>query len=322
MAHMIDMENNRANIAFTGSRANVWHGLGQEMTQDASLEDWIVEAGLAWEVFESEISYQSAQGSHVFPDKRALFRSDTQSALGIVSKDYKVVQPVEVMEFFRDLTTIHGMKLSSAGSLYGGKRFWALAETGNTTQAIKGDVTDGYLLLVTSVDSTIATIAKMTSTRVVCQNTLSASMKGSSKNMVRKTHAAVWDPESVKIEMGLVDESWDSFSKSLKRLAEVEVTDKFVREYLQSKFYVKCVPVEDQGRGAIKQVSELIELYNSGAGANYSRGTAYGILQACTDRFTHGTGRRDPNHQMWDCYFGKQDNIKSEVFNELTEMFA
>lgn len=322
MSAEIDMSNSRANIAYSGSRTAVWHQLGQEMSQDASLEDWVVEAGLAWEVFASEITYQSAQGQHTYPDKRALFRSDTQAALGIVSKDYKVVQPVEVMEFFRDLTELHGMKLSTAGSLYGGKRFWALAETGSTTEAFKGDVTAGYLLLVTSVDSTIATIAKLTSTRVVCSNTLSAALKGQSKNMVRKTHAAVWDPESVKIEMGLVDESWDVFSKSLKRLAEVEVTDKFVREYLQDKFYTKGVPVEDQGRGAIKQVSELIELYNSGAGANYSRGTAYGILQSVTDRFTHGTGRRDPNHQMWDCYFGKQDNIKSEVFNDLNQIFA
>lgn len=322
MAHMIDMENGRANMAFTGSRNAIWHGLGQEMPQDASIEDWVVEAGLAWEVFESEISYQSVQGQHTYPGKRALFRSDTQRALSIVSKDYKVVQPVEVMEFFRDLTELHGMKLSSAGSLYEGRRFWALAETGKTTEAIKGDVTQGYLLLVTSVDGTLATQARTTSTRVVCQNTLTAAVSGSSKNMVRKTHASVWDADTVKIDMGLVDESWDSFSKSLKRLAEVEVTNKFVREYLQSKFYVKGVPVEDQGRGAIKEVAELISLYNSGAGSTYSQGTAYGILQAVTDKFTHGTGRRDPNHQMWDCYFGRLDNVKTEVFNDLTEMFA
>jgi hypothetical protein len=151
---------------------------------------------------------------------------------------------------------------------------------------------------------------------------LTAALKGSSKNIVRKTHASVWDPESVKIDMGLVDESWNSFSKTLKRLAEVEVTDKFVREYFQSKIYTQGVPVEDQGRGAIKEVSTLIDLYNHGAGAEFSKGTAYGILQATTEYNTHGTGRRDASHQMWNCYFGKSENTKNEVFNELSAMFA
>lgn len=320
--HQIDMSNNRANFAFAGKREQIWHQLGSAMTPGASIEDWVVEAGLAWQVEETDVLLKTSGGTVPFPNKKALYRNDTLQPLAIVSKDYKVVQPAEVMEFFRDLTSIHGMELSAAGSLYDGKRFWATASTGKTTQAIKGDVTEGFLLLVTSVDSTIATIAKMTSVRTVCNNTLTAAIKGSSKNMVRKTHASVWDPASVKIDMGLVDESWDTFSKSLKRLAEVEVTDKFAREYLQSKFYVKDVAIEDQGRGAVKQVSELIGLYTSGAGAKYSYGTAYGILQAVTDKFSHGTGKRDPNHQMWDCYFGKLDNTKTEVFNELNAIFA
>lgn len=322
MAHQIDMSNNRANFAFAGKREHIWHSLGSEMTPGATVEDWVIEAGLAWEVNESAVLVNTAGGLVEFPNKKALYRNDTNQPLAVVSKDYKVVQPAQVMEFFRDLTTIHGMELSAAGSLYGGKRFWATASTGKTTQAFKGDTTEGFLLLVTSVDSTIATIAKMTSVRTVCNNTLTTALTGGTKNMVRKTHASVWDPESVKLDMGLVDESWDQFSRNLKRLAEVEVTDKFTREYLQGKFYTPGIAAEDQPRGEVKQVNQLLELYRGGAGANYSYGTAYGILQAVTDKFSHGTGKRDPSHQMWDCYFGKLDNTKTQVFNELSAMFA
>ena len=316
------MSNGRANFAFSGNRNEIWHSLGSAMTPGASIEDWVTEAGLNWQVNESPVLLNTTAGQVEFPNKKALYRSDTNQPLAVVSKDYKVVQPTQVIEFFRDLTSIHGMELSAAGSLFGGRRFWATASTGKTTQAFKGDTTEGFLLLVTSVDSTIATIAKMTSVRTVCNNTLTTALVGGTKNMVRKTHASTWDPESVKLDMGLVDVSWDKFSQKLKRLAETEVSDKCAMKYLQDKFYVADTPIENQPRAAVKQVNQLFDLYRNGTGANYSTGTAYGILQAVTDKFSHGTGKRDPSLQMWDCHFGKLDNIKTDVFNELCYMFA
>ncbi|MGO3930848.1 hypothetical protein [Rhodopseudomonas pseudopalustris] len=40
MAHNIDMTNGRANIAYLGSRMDVWHRLGQEMRPGMSTADW------------------------------------------------------------------------------------------------------------------------------------------------------------------------------------------------------------------------------------------------------------------------------------------
>ncbi len=162
MSHEIDMSNGRANIAFTGDRKEIWHGFGQQLTENAPIEDWVVEAGLAWEIFDSAVQYQSFEGSHNWPQKRVLFRSDTKEPLSIVGQQYKIVQPVEVLEFFRDLTELHGMKLSTAGSLFGGKRFWATAKTGKSFQAVTGDDIDGYLLLATSADGSLSTSARLT----------------------------------------------------------------------------------------------------------------------------------------------------------------
>lgn len=322
MAHEIDMSNNRANLAFVGSRSAVWHGLGQELTVGAPIEDWIVEAGLAWEAFESAVSFDTMDGKKFYPDKRVLFRSDTMTPLSIVGKDYKLVQPAEVLEFFRDLTTLHGMSLSSAGSLFGGKRFWALAETGKTVEAVKNDPTNGYILLTTSLDGTMATSARHTSVRVVCNNTLTAAMKGQSKNVIKRSHRAEWDPQSVKLDMGLVDESWEKFSAALKNLATVEVTDKYVREYVQSKVYMPGVPVEDQPVGRVKEANRLLDAYQFGAGSNFSKGTAYGVLQAFTDVNTHGTGKRDQSVQFLNSYFGRAENTKNEVFADMMALMA
>lgn len=48
MAHNIDMTNDRANIAYLGSRNDVWHRLGQEMQSGMSIDAWAKAAGLDW----------------------------------------------------------------------------------------------------------------------------------------------------------------------------------------------------------------------------------------------------------------------------------
>src|ERR1700704_2377376 len=45
MAHNIDMTNDRANIAFLGSRNDVWHRLGQEMQPGMDIPAWAKAAG-------------------------------------------------------------------------------------------------------------------------------------------------------------------------------------------------------------------------------------------------------------------------------------
>ncbi len=321
MSHEITIrKNGKAEFAYAGDKA--WHGLGSELTQGASIEDWIMESGLNWEIFESQVSYDTMEGQKHSAEKRVLFRSDTLDMLSIVGSGYKLVQPAEVLEFFRDLTTINGMSLSAAGSLFGGKKFWATAKTNHSTTPIVGDTTDGYLLFVTSCDLTVSNTVKFSSTRTVCNNTLSVALNDGNKRVVKQSHRSVWDPVSVKLDMGLLDESWYNFSESLKKLAELEVSDKYVRQYVQSKVYMPGIPVEDQNMARVKEADKLIELYNHGDGANFAKGSAYGILQAFTNAGTHGTGKRDPSAQFMTNFFGKFEKLKNEVFNDMIALLA
>jgi phage/plasmid-like protein (TIGR03299 family) len=325
MAHEITIRaDGKAEMAFTGSRDAIWHGLGQQLDENASIETWKTQAGLDWEVHESSVLFQTFKDgkivSDVFPNKKALFRSDTKAPLSIVGSDFKIVQPGEVLEFFRDLVSLHGMKLSTAGSLFGGTRFWALAETGKSENVVSGDEVKGHLLLTTAVDGTLATTAKFVSTRVVCNNTLTVAMSEGSKNMVRKTHKTAWDPSSVKIDLGLIDASWNKFMENLRKLSSVEMTDKQVRELYQDEFFNPKLAPDEQGWGAVKRVNDLMNLYRNGTGSNMSYGTAWGALNAVTEMFTHGSGKRDASHQFWDSYYGTSDNVKSGVMAKLLDM--
>jgi hypothetical protein len=49
-------------------------------------------------------------------------------------------QPMEILHFYRDLTEQSGFELETAGVLKGGKKFWALARTGQSSALKKMSV--------------------------------------------------------------------------------------------------------------------------------------------------------------------------------------
>ena len=313
----------KTEFAFTGSRDKIWHGLGSQLEDGASIDTWKKESGLDWEIFESGVSYQSMEGSHSFPSKKVLFRSDTKVPLSIVGTDYNIVQPSEVLEFFRDLTELHGFKLSAAGSIFGGKRFWATAEVGKTFEATKDDTINGQLLLVTSCDGSIATTAKLVSTRTVCNNTLTVALNEFGKPTVRKTHASAFDPTAFKLDLGLIDSSWETFAANIKKLTEVEVTDKFAKSYFEKKFFNPEVSVDEQTTQTYNKVSKVLDLYKNGAGADMGSNSAFAILQAMTNMGTHGLrNKQDPSKKFWESSFGSWDKLKNDAYSDMLAMAA
>ncbi|ASD50498.1 hypothetical protein FDI24_gp217 [Acidovorax phage ACP17] len=319
MAHEITNTNGMDEMAFTGSRAAIWHGLGQELPVGASIAEWRKAAGMDWEAMESLVSYNALGETKFAPDKKLLFRSDNKEALGIVGSDYKIVQPGQVLGFFDDLTKLHGMRLSTAGTLFGGKRFWALAETSNKADVVGGDEVGAYLLLTTSVDGTMSTQARYTSIRVVCNNTLTIALSGNAKRAVKMTHHREWDPTQVKIDMGLLGESWAGYLGKLRALSEIKMSEQDTRKFYEKMFYnpSKAEPTTAEQR----TVDMLMEKAFAGIGSEMSAGTAWGALNGATELYTHWKGNRDLSRQFWDAFAGEQSDKKDMVLNGLVEQF-
>ncbi len=158
-------------MAYVGTEP--WHGLGNRLAPKQPLETWAQAAGMNWRIEEAEVRFVASGnrnlGSiHAFPEQKVLYRSDTKVPLSVVSSRYQVVQPEEILEFYRDLTEIGGFQLETAGVLKEGRKLWALARTGQSGSLKGKDQVNGYLLLATACDGTLATTAQFTSVRVVC----------------------------------------------------------------------------------------------------------------------------------------------------------
>ncbi|MFO1251551.1 MAG: DUF932 domain-containing protein [Inhella sp.] len=124
------------------------------------------------------------------------YRSDTKRPLSAVSDRYQVVQPREVLEFYRDLIEVSGYELETAGVLRDGRKFWALVRTGKESLLAGNDLMRCYLpghLLRWHVGDH----GDSTSIRVVCSNTLALAI-GRAEGAVKVSHRTSFDPLTVK----------------------------------------------------------------------------------------------------------------------------
>lgn len=316
--HEIDMSNGRANMAFAGDTP--WHGLGQALDADAPLEVWREQAGMCWEIKESVVEYKAGSDILQFPERKVLYRSDTHKPLSAVSQTYCVVQPKDVLEFYRDLIDTAGFKMRTAGVLFSGKKFWALADIGKSAK-VKANEFGGYLLLATACDGSMATVGQFTSVEVVCNNTLRMAVQnadGTTKPRVSIPHNTTFDPDKVKRELGLAAGSWDAYINDVRKLAERPVTNREAVQWLIDVFGDPELPPADQAAGDAKIMKMVYDLFaNTAVGHDLEgrRGTALGLLSATTEYYDFHTGHRTVDGRLDKAWFGETAAMKQKAYD-------
>jgi phage/plasmid-like protein (TIGR03299 family) len=316
---MIDTTTGKAAIAFAGQKP--WHGLGQELTPGASIEEWTRQAGLAYTVLESPVLFKTEAASEPeeFKGRKVLHRSDTGGALAVVSDGYRVVQPADVMAFFGKLVDIGGFELETAGVLSHGRRVWALAKVNQGADVVDGDTVRPYVLLGTSYDGTMATVAKFTSIRVVCNNTITAALnRENASGTVRVLHSERFDPDRVRLELGIVADNWERFLVQSRKLATVPMAaaeaDDFVTQLL-TPYHTSKIPLAET-RG-YKRIMDLFAGQAIGSGIPGVAGTRWAMLNAVTELVDHERGR-GANTRIESAWFGTGAAMKNRALELLT----
>ena len=297
-----------------------WHGLGNHLSEDQPLEVWLREAGMEWSILQAPVQYRTADTIHDFNDQKVLFRSDSLQPLSVVSKRYQVVQPREVLEFYRDLVEVGGFELETAGVLKGGRKLWALAKTGQEAELRGGDRVKAYLLLATACDGTLATTAQFTSVRVVCNNTLQMAV-GDSAGAIKVPHSTRFDAQEVKKALGVGISAWDQFMYRMKELSERRVTaaeaETFARETLALPAYS-----EKAVEAASDAVLNLFHGRAIGATLESANDTAWGLLNAVTEYVDHDRRARSPSNRLDSAWFGQGAVIKQRALDAALQLVA
>ena len=325
MAHLIE------NMAFVGEKP--WHGLGNELAPKQPIEVWARQAGMDWSIGETAVCYRPVgvdadPATLTFEDQKVLYRSDTGAALSVVGTRYRVVQPRAVLEFYRDLTEVFGYELETAGMLKGGRKLWALARTGQDAMLKNQDAVCSYLLLATSCDGTLATMAMPTTVRVVCNNTLSIAIKGAS-NAVKVPHSTTFDPVAVKKQLGIATSQWAAFLYRIQSMANRKVKAAEVTSYFEGVLDLPAGSGSGGGGGeatapaqgrALRRMLELFDGQGRGAELSTAKETTWGLLNAVTEFVDHERRAISREHRLDSAWFGQGATVKQRAFDLALDM--
>ncbi len=315
MSHELNMQNGKASMAYVGDTP--WHGLGQKLTEAATIDDWKREAGMSYTIKPAQMT-ATAEGLsspiHV-PNKVALYRDDTEEVLGVVGSRYKVVQPEEVLEFFQDLVEERGFVLDTAGVLFNGSKYWAMARTPHELR-MDNDMVKEHLLLATACDGSLATTARYVRTRVVCNNTIQAAMgedRGRSP-IIRVEHRSTFDATAVKKELQLLDESWKEFTDTAQRLADRRVSYEEAARYFIDVYGDLELPMAEQS-SKIPEETYMNFITNNYLGSDLiaAQGTAWGLLNVVTERVDWHTGKVQ-DRRLKSAWLGKGAELKMTAY--------
>jgi hypothetical protein len=313
MAHEIAKTvNGKDAIAYVGETP--WHGLGQQLTPDSSIETWATEAGLDFTLGTQPIFYYNPTMSDNmarYNGKNVILREDTHEALGIVSNKYKIVQPIEVLEFFKDIIGTSA-QLETAGVLRGGAHYWALAKMEGEFN-LAGDKVNQYLLLASSADGSLATQARLTTVRVVCNNTMQIAQRHGQAVKVR--HSSIFDPTDVKRKLGEINDGFLAFQQTAETLARLKISSQQA-----SSMFVKILggSIDKPSRQAARAL-ELFDGNGIGSDLESAKGTGWGVLNAVT-QLVDWENARTSDARIRSAWFGFGANLKQQTLDALVTM--
>lgn len=329
MSHEIAFFNGIAQYASTQRE---WHGLGQLMPAGQPIEVWAQQAGMNYKVQRASIRYATERldpTSATVPqlktveDRIVLFRSDSGAPLGVVSDSYKVVQPVEVLEFFKDWASANAVSIESAGVLFGGKRYFATAKLSD------GVYVDGhkdkvvpYVLLSTSADGSLATEARWTTVRVVCNNTLRMAMADKSTKMAhRTTHRSKFKADVVRSAVEEAHAEFAAFMQTARTLANVKMLNDEA-EFFTAKLFAKGATTPDLDKARETNGFETImRLFNGaarGGELESVKDTRWAWLNSVTEYADHYTRARTEENRLAASLWGTGDALKQQAFALIT----
>lgn len=333
MVDAVHILNGKGQMAYIEAEGLPWHGLGQPLRGDESLEEWTIAAGLDWEAMRQPIFTINQDGQLQQLRRDVLVHSKTQADLGFVTEHYKVVQPRDIMEAFKEIAGAAGYSLKTAGNLHYGKRIWALADCGDEFSLDgKGrDTVRRNILLSTSYDNSMATIVEPTTVRVVCQNTLAMAAGYNGENAkVRIGHTSEFDPVAIRADLLAsgddIDKSWEDFKVRALALSKRKVTMKEATEYFIKLF---GNPDEDgnvdvENRATQRILGQVVSLYQDGQGQEVStaQGTAWGLVNTVTRWADHERVSQTDDGRLMSAFFGNGADKKREAMEQAMALAA
>jgi phage/plasmid-like protein (TIGR03299 family) len=310
LSHNIEIVNGKPQIAYVGEVP--WHGLGTRVAPNLTPGQFIVEAGVDWEV-DLVPAYADINGKQRSINRSALVRSSDDRILDIVTNDWHPMQNLDAFKFFDEYVKRGDLEMHTAGSLDNGRVVWALAKMKESFELFKGDKIDQYMLFSNPHKYGYAAEARSVFTRVVCENTVAVALRENTLNSVKISHRAEFDQDRVKMELGIAHQKADDYKEIAKFLGESKAEKQDIVEYFKTLFPVLSAKKEGEGRKTIsKNASLALEVLETQPGTQFAPGSWWQAVNAVTFMTNHMLGKSQ-DRRLASTWYGSNKNLNSKA---------
>ncbi len=226
-----------------------WHKLGTALKKPATIEEALAAGGLNWTVSTMPLTLADEHASDV-PQRVAVVRDDIGAGidgrvLGVVHPNFKLLQNREGATLFDSLFGKGQPVYHTGGYLKKGEMVWLMAKLPNTIHLPGEEKLDAYLLFSNSHDGSLPIDIRLTTVRVVCNNTLSMALRKKDKaHVFRRGHNGSFEVLKAEAEafMASVLAQLGETTESMKKLVATQCSDDAFAAFLEKLLPVPARP--------------------------------------------------------------------------------
>jgi len=245
---------------------------------------------------------------------------DEQVPLHIPKKAYKPITNKELWEALKVALQDVGAEVTAAGTLEAGKKFFLSVELlGESQTVINGDKFHTNLNFVTSHDGTLAAQAYDSTVRIVCMNTLRASLEAAGEVGFRVFHTsgATMGVANMGELINSILKGRATFRNSMEFLAEQPIDGRGAQEIALGYF----LTMQDKNEAAKRSLNAADSIANLFAFGQGNKGrTLYDLLNGATEYWTSGDGtgkKAGASEKAFKAGFGTAADHKNAFHNLL-----
>ncbi len=335
MAHNINYNEQTGKHSFLSVKQKAWHGLGQIVQDYPTSKQAIQFAGLDYSVEKRKLFTLDSENQQADPENEiivpeievpnyfATMRTDTEQVLGVVGKDYEVVQNIDAFSFFDSIVGGDGIQYETAGALGNGERIFITAKLPGYIKVGREDLIDQYLFLTTSHDGYGSITAAFTPVRIVCNNTLNAALRNHSNSIkIRHTANAKDRLEQAHKVLGISNQLGTELEAIFNQWSMVRITDTDLQQLIRLAMVPNKEVLENINTG---QWDELSTCFNNMCNAVYeyahtsetqmletTKGSLFGAYNAVTGYFQNVRTYKNEEAKLKSILYGGTAQLRTQ----------
>jgi phage/plasmid-like protein (TIGR03299 family) len=346
MAHNLNYNQNTGSYSFFSVKEKAWHGLGKIIQHYPTSKEAIIHAGLDYTVekrplftYDTENHEGDPETELIIPEVEvpgyfATVRNDNDQVLGVVGKDYEVVQNTNAFSFFDAIVGGgDGILYETAGALGNGERIFITAKLPDYIRVGNNDVIEKYIFLTTSHDGSGSITAAFTPIRIVCQNTLNAALRSSSNTIrIRHTANAKKRLEEAHKVLGLSNKMTEQLEGIFNQWAKVRISDSEVKKLIQMAMSPNKETLSNLMAGKDDELSTLYKntvedvfayaMTSESQQMETTKGTVFGAYNAVTGYFQNVRNYKDDEAKVKSLLMGGTAQLRNQSAFNLCSDFA